>query len=136
MDARGPEKFNPDGDAATVSINWKAWLEEFETFVDYKGLFNSPDVEGDNGIDNSDMRRQRRAALLFYGGPRVRQIFKDLPNKGNNDEYTTAITALNTYFTVTPNKIFQRHMFRKAVQKQKRNCSTICFKAEDIGVRL
>lgn len=118
MDARGPEKFNPDGDAATVSINWKAWLEEFETFVDYKGLFNSPDVEGDNGIDNSDMRRQRRAALLFYGGPRVRQIFKDLPNKGNNDEYTTAITALNTYFTVTPNKIFQRHMFRKAVQNQ------------------
>ena len=117
MDARGPEKFNPEGDAATVSLNWRAWVEEFEPFVEFKGLFNYAD-DNVNGIDNSDMRRQRRAALLFYGGPRVRQIFKDLPNKGNDDNYDAAITALNRYFTVTPNRIFQRHMFRKAVQNQ------------------
>ena len=117
MDARGPEKFNPEGDAATVSLNWRAWVEEFEPFVEFKGLFNYKD-DSVNNINHSDMRRQRRAALLFYGGPRVRQIFKDLPNKGNDDNYDAAITALNRYFTVTPNRIFQRHMFRKAIQNQ------------------
>ena len=72
MDTRGPSHFTPDGDASTVSVNWDAWLEEFEAFADSKGLFNLA------GEDNANMRAQRKALLLYHAGPRVREIHSTL----------------------------------------------------------
>ena len=116
-DLRGPSKFDPDGDANTVSLRWKSWLEEFEAFADCKGLFNLANTGADeNLVDNSGVRKQRRALLLYCAGQKVRETFKSLDGTGDVDDYTAAITALNKHYVVTPNATFQRHLFRKTVQ--------------------
>jgi len=112
FELRGPTQFNPDGDASTVSVRWKAWLEEFEMFADCKGLFNQDGTSDKVKI----MRKQRRAMLLYCAGPRVREITKSLANFGDMENYTAAVDALNAHFVVTPNSTFQRHLFRKANQ--------------------
>lgn len=111
-DLRGPERFDAEGDATTVSVRWKAWLEEFEAFADCKGLFNN------SGGANKAMRTQRRSLLLYLAGPNVRQAFNNIPDNGENDDYEKAMTKLNAHYTVTPNKTFLRHVFRKEIQKQ------------------
>jgi len=100
--------FETTGDASTVSIRWKAWLEEFEAYADSKGLFIT--------VDSEENKAQRRALLLYIAGPAVRETFKTLAEIGNAIDYDAAITALNTHYTVQPNATYQRHLFRKAIQ--------------------
>ena len=104
-----PPPFEPSGDAQTVSVNWKAWIEEFEAYADSIGLFVT---DGDE-----TNRQQRRALLLYTAGREVRDIFHNLEDTGTAKEYDTAVTKLNEHFTVKTNATFQRHKFRKLAQK-------------------
>lgn len=104
-----PQPFEASGDANTVSIGWKAWLEEFESYADSVGLFY---------FDDEDTMRQRRALLLYTAGKNVRDTFKTLPDVDNPSNYEEAVTALNKHYIVKPNAAFQRHKFRKTTQSE------------------
>ncbi|XP_069752396.1 palmitoyl-protein thioesterase ABHD10, mitochondrial-like [Narcine bancroftii] len=39
----GIAHFDPTGDASTVSVKWKAWLEEFESYDDSQAVTSTPD---------------------------------------------------------------------------------------------
>ena len=103
-----PPPFEPSGDAQTVSVNWKAWIEEFEAYADSIGLFVTPDDETN--------KQQRRALLLYTAGREVREIFQGLTDTGTAKEYDKAVRKLNTHFTVKTNATFQRHKFRRLAQ--------------------
>lgn len=62
-DLRGPPKFDPESTSTEVSLRWKQWREEFESFADCKGLFNTK--AGPSARDEwVNQRFQRRALLL------------------------------------------------------------------------
>ena len=48
-----------------------------------------------NGITDE---KQKRALLLYQAGSRVREIFRQLPDRGEDDDYDTAVAKLNGYF--------------------------------------
>ena len=128
MEFRGPEKFIPDGDASSVSLRWRSWIEEFEFYADTKGFFND---EGEGGTKSEKQarrnhRKQRRALLLFHVGQQVRDIFKQLENIGENDDYQSAVVALNKQFIVRTNVVYQRHMFRKTYQNKDETIAQFC----------
>jgi hypothetical protein len=52
-----PKPFEVTGDAHQVSLNWTAWLEEFEAYADSIGLFIAEDAD--------ENKQQRRAMLLY-----------------------------------------------------------------------
>ena len=103
-----PPPFEPSGDAQTVSVNWKSWLEEFEAYADSIGLCVAAGDETN--------KQQRRALLLYTAGREVRDIFHGLADTGTAKEYEKAVTKLNAHFTVKTNATFQRHKFRKLAQ--------------------
>ena len=106
---RGVPHFDPTGDASTVSVKWKSWLEEFDAYADSRGLF----LEG----STAEGKAQRRALLLFSAGPTVRETFKTFPETGKKEDYQKAVDALNAHYVVKPNATFQRHLFRKTRQE-------------------
>ena len=110
VDIRMMQPFNAEGDASSVSVRWTSYLEEFEAYADSKNLFITDDTD--------DNKAQQRALLLYTAGARVRGIFKDLPDKGDANDYKSAITALNTHFVVATKKVYQRHLFRTTVQNE------------------
>ena len=117
--AKGPAEFCPDGDASVVSTSWAAWVEEFESYADSKGLFNL------TGDANKDMRAQRKALLLYHAGARVREIHNTLTATSRH-AYDAFLRGLTAYFTVEPNETFQRHIFRKMIQQEGETVSQYC----------
>ena len=76
--------FDPDSEiGANIGHKWKVWLEDFEMYITANGI---PD------------KKQKRAFLLYQAGSRVREIFRQLPDRGEDDDYDTAVTKLNGYF--------------------------------------
>jgi len=116
-DLRGPAQFNVEGEANVVGTAWEAWVEEFESFADAKGVFQG---EG-TSAPVIKSRTQRKALMLYCGGPRIREIFKNLnealATKIAVDDYAGTVELLNKHFIVKPNITFQRHRFRKLVQQ-------------------
>ncbi|XP_077868350.1 uncharacterized protein LOC144358564 [Saccoglossus kowalevskii] len=107
-DLRGIQSFDATGDGSTVSIRWKSWIEEFEAYVDSRGLF----IE-----DGSDTNKAQRKALLSYmAGATVRETFKTLSDTGTNKNYDKAVKVLNDHYVVKTNATYQRHIFRKMSQ--------------------
>ena len=76
--------FDPDVDIGqNIAPRWKIWSEDFKTYL----------------VANSITDRKRQRALLLYkAGPRVREIFRQLPDTGEDDDIDTAIEKLNSYF--------------------------------------
>jgi hypothetical protein len=56
MEFRGPEKFVSDGDAPSVSLRWRSWIEEFEFYAYTKGFFND---EGEGGTKSEKQARKK-----------------------------------------------------------------------------
>lgn len=104
--AKGPAEFCPDGDASVVSTSWAAWVEEFESYADSKGLFN---LTGDT---NKDMRAQRKALLFYHAG--TREIHNTL-TATNRHAYDAFLSRLTACFTVCQMKHFKRHISRKMI---------------------
>ena len=105
---RGIKSFDTMGDASVVSVRWRAWLEEFESYADRRGLF----LDGASPAQ----RAQRRALLLFNAGAAVRETFKMLHDTGEKENYEEAVRALNGHYIVKTNATFQHHVFRQVMQ--------------------
>lgn len=98
-------EFNPDADVgASVATRWNNWISDFDMFILASGI--------------TDPKRQR-ALLLYQAGPRVREIFKQLPETGDSSDYDTAKAKLKTYFEPQKNRRYEIYCFRKAVQEQR-----------------
>ena len=70
-------------DNASVSPRWKKWLKCFEMYL------AAHDVKD---------ATSKRALLLYSAGEEVSNIFKTLPDQGEEKDYAKAVTALNGYF--------------------------------------
>ena len=65
-------KFRPDAKVrASITTRWNNWQSDFEIFLTTRGI--------------TDPKR-KRALLLYQAGPRAREIFKRLPETGNDKE--------------------------------------------------
>ena len=90
-----------DADGANVAQKWKTWLADFKMYL----------------IASNIMDKKHQCALLLYqAGQRVREIFCQLPDTGEDDAINTAVTKLTSYFEPQKNKLFEVYTFRKAVQ--------------------
>ena len=94
--------FDPDADVgASVAPKWKLWVSDFTTFL--------------VAHDITDPKR-KRALLLFLTGPRVRDIFQQLPDTGEHGDFGTALTCLNIYFEPLNNQVHEVYKFRQSTQ--------------------
>ena len=57
--------------------------------------------------------KQKRAMLLYQAGPDTQEIFKTIPDTG--DDFNTALTKLNDYFSPKRNVDYEIFQFRQAV---------------------
>ena len=96
--------FDPHVDANSLCQRWKRWVQAFELYVGASG------VKDDN---------QKRQLLLHCAGMDVQDIFYTLPATGT--DYKTAKDKLTAHFTPKQNTSYNRHMFRKEVQKEGEN---------------
>ena len=97
--------FDPDADiGVSVGPRWRIWLEDFETFVVANAI--------------TDYTR-KRALLLYQAGPRVRDIFRQLPATGEAKDYKKAIEKLTEYFEPQQNKLYEVYKFHQAAQQSK-----------------
>ena len=86
-------EFNPDADVgASVATRWTTWLSDFEMFPLAIGI--------------TDTKRQR-ALLLYTAGLRVREIFKQIPNNGDENNFKTAKEKLTEYFQPQTNRRYE-----------------------------
>ena len=69
------------------------------------------------GTDTDARKKSRRASLTWHLGPAALEIFKNLPDIGEDKEYDEAVAALNLHFVVPSNTTFMRSLFRGHHQK-------------------
>ena len=97
--------FNPDAEVgASLATRWKTWVADFDMFLLASGI--------------TDPRR-KRALLLYQAGPRIREIFKQQSDTGNDDEYDVAKETLRAYFEPQKNRRYEVFRFRQATQASK-----------------
>ena len=61
-------EFHPNAElGASLATGWKDWMADFEMFITASGI--------------TDVKR-KRALLLYQSGPRIREIFKQIPDTG------------------------------------------------------
>ena len=95
-------EFSPDAEVgASLATKWKLWMEDFEMFILASGI--------------TDPKR-KRALLLYQAGQRVREIFRQLQDTGNESDYDTAKTKLQEYFEPQQNRRYAVYQFRQAKQ--------------------
>ena len=92
--------FNPTSDPSSLCQRWKAWKRRFETYL------IAVNVTDD---------KQKRALLLYQAGQETQELFDTLPDTG--DDYATALTKLDAYFTPKKNVDYETFQFRQASQK-------------------
>ena len=64
--------FCPDAKVgASLATRWINWQSDFEMFLTASGITDA---------------KRKRALLLYQAGPRVREIFKQLTDTGNDDD--------------------------------------------------
>ncbi len=78
-------EFNPDTEVgSSLGVRRKNWIDDFEMFIVASGI--------------TDPKR-KRALLLYQAGQRVREIFKQLEDTGNDTDYDTAKAKLKGYMS-------------------------------------
>jgi hypothetical protein len=93
--------FDPDNEIGTnLAPKWKIWIEDFQMYLVATGI--------------TDKKRQR-ALLLYQAGARVREIFRQLPDTG--DDLETAVAKLNEYFEPQKHRLYEVYKFRQAAQE-------------------
>ena len=94
--------FDPDTEIGTyLAPNWKIWIDDFKTYLIATGI--------------TDKKRQR-SLLLYQVGSRVREIFRQLPDTGEDSDLDTAVTKLNEYFEPPKHRLYEVYKFRQAAQ--------------------
>ena len=56
--------------------------------------------------------------MLHLGGDELFDLFEHLPEKGKDNDYETAVTALNKYFDPQLNPDYERFKLRQAMQSE------------------
>ena len=78
-------EFNTDAEVeASVATRWTTWLPDFEIFLLAGGITDT---------------EHQRAVLLYNVRPRVREIFKQIPNNEDDNNFNTAKEKLTEYFS-------------------------------------
>lgn len=128
----GMQPFNVNEDDGNCAIDWQNWIRSFELFLDV------------NEIEKSEKKRDW---LLHFAGPKVQEIYFNLPpdeidevetdisinpndTNGDNtnvagegikskqvDPYQEVVNKLQKYFAPKTNETFERHVFRQMRQK-------------------
>ncbi len=95
-------EFRPDAKVgASLATRWINWQSDFEMFLTASGITDA---------------KRKRALLLYQAGPRVREIFKQLTDTGNDDDYEVAKAKLKEYFDPQKNRRYEVYRFRQAMQ--------------------
>ena len=121
------QRFDIEGEPATVGSRWKLYLKGFELFADARGLII---------VDGSDDHKQQRLALLLHSaGPEVQRVFDTFPAtvKDNKKGYAAAIKALNDHFVPTVNIPFQRNLFREMQQDGTETVAQFVIRLREVG---
>jgi hypothetical protein len=73
-------EFRPDAIVgASLATRWNNWQADFEMFIIASGITDA---------------KRKRALLLYQAGTRVREIFKQLVDTGNDDNYEVSKAKL------------------------------------------
>ncbi|CAB4020397.1 PREDICTED: uncharacterized protein LOC107336737 [Paramuricea clavata] len=94
--------FDPMSDPNSLSQRWKKWKRRFETYL---------------VALNVTEKKQKRALLLYQAGQETQDIFDTLVDIGEDDDYDSAIAALDTYFSPKKHVDFEIFKFREAKQQ-------------------
>ena len=103
--------FSVHEDNTSVGPHWKKWLKRFKMYL------AAHDVKD---------ATCKRALLLYSAGEEVSDIFKTLPDRGEEKDYAKAVTALNGYFQPKVNKTYEVYMFRNATQNSGESLDSYC----------
>ena len=96
-------EFCPDAKLGTsLATKWNNWQSDFDMYLTASGI--------------TDPTR-KRALLLYQAGPRVREIFKQIPDTGTSADYDTAKNKLKAHFDPQKNKRYEVYRFRQATQE-------------------
>ena len=97
-------EFNPDAEVgASVATRWITWLSDFEMFLLASGITNT---------------KRQRALFLYTAGPRVREIFKQIPSNEDENNFKMAKEKLTEYFQPQTNRRYKVYRFRQTKQNQ------------------
>ena len=100
--ASNAANFDPDSDTgASVAPRWKIWIADFQTYLVANAI-----------TDN----KRKKALLLHLAGPRIREIFRQIPETGDAAAYDTALAKLEEYFEPRKNTLYEVFKFQQAVQ--------------------
>ena len=91
--------FDPLSDPTSLGQRWKTWKRRFEVYVTALDIQNA---------------KQKRALLLYQVGEATQTIFDTLADTG--EDYETAMTKLNEYFTPKKNVDYEIFKFRTTTQ--------------------
>ena len=106
IDLSGISQFNPNTDPGSVSQRWKDWLKRFQRLI--------------VAMDIKDGTRKRNL-LLYLASPEVDEIFKTLPEIGEEKDFELAVKKLNEYFAPKKKSVlYEIHVFRQAKQIQEK----------------
>jgi hypothetical protein len=96
-------EFCPDAKIGTgLSTRWNKWQSDFEMYITASGITDS---------------ERKRALLLYQAGPRVREIFKQIPETGTDTDYNIAKHKLKAYFDPQKNRRYEVYRFRQTTQE-------------------
>lgn len=114
----GPQPFEVKLDDGNCAVDWANWLRGFEIFLKA------------NEVKKKFVKRD---LLLHYAGPKVQDIFFNLPEEEQQDQprgplanafipfkrdaYVEVVAKLQKFFAPKKNLSYERHMFRGLTQK-------------------
>ena len=97
-------EFNPDGEVgSSLAARWRLWLSDFNTFLIASGIRDAT---------------RKRALLLYQAGSRVREIFHQLDDIGDDADYEIAKDKLTAYFEPQNNRRYEVYKFRQTRQEE------------------
>ena len=96
-------EFNPDVEVgASLATRWRKWLMDFEVFIAASGITNA----------------RKNAFLLYQAGSRIRDIFAQLSDTGEANDFDTAKDKLTQHFQPQKNVRYDVYVCRKAFQQK------------------
>ncbi|XP_062712180.1 uncharacterized protein LOC134289752 [Aedes albopictus] len=101
--------FQTSVESSQLPVAWSKWKRDLESYFEAENIVS---------------QYQRKAKLLYLGGPDLRDIFDNLPDVDNVPHvlvdppyYDTAISKLDAHFEPFRRRTYERHQFRQIAQK-------------------
>lgn len=101
--------FQTSIESSQLPVAWSKWKRDLESYFDAENIVS---------------QYEKRAKLLYLGGPDLRDVFDNLPDIDkvshvlvNPPYYDAAIAKLDAHFEPFRRRIYERHNFRQISQK-------------------